>query len=577
MARIASFSESLLRSALVWGGLLWLCIYAVISSSLFDSPVIEKYLLNHWIEKVTAMLFCIAMMALVIRAISLVKEFVALEKVRLEPSRPGGATVDEAPRYLAQINKLPALLRDSYIARRLSAAIDYVRRKDSAETLEKHLRHLEDVDLGRMSANYATPRLMMWAIPVLGFLGTVVGITLAIGKLRPDELESSINLVTADLGLAFDTTTLSLTLSIVVGLAKFAVERVEAGLLEKVDYKAEHEMIGRFQAYGTSSDPHVASVRRMAEQVVRSVERMATQQAQVLRDTIEEGHNHWAEVAQSTSKIIDEALATTLHDSLERHAQTLANGVDRQLVAMRNTFESHVALLNAGAEKQISLLGQGVERGAEVVVAQLDGIAKHLGDQLQAVNSAAGDQMAKFENAVVLHTDKLQEGTGDLIDKLRGGLERMAELLVEALQNHGETLTANEQELATQNRQHLVEVEAALGEAMVVAADRQEKLIERSETLLAELQTWLTKTADVSVTQQQELAKQSEVLLKVVDSTGHVLRLEESLSQNLSSLGRVHNFEETLLSLSAAIQLLSARVGSDGRSPGRHLPPQQAA
>jgi biopolymer transport protein ExbB/TolQ len=577
VASIAKISERLLCSAVVWGTLLWLLVYAIVSSSYVNSAVLDKYLLNHWIEKVTMLLFCIAVMSLVIRGISLVKEFVALEKVSLEAPRPGGATVDEAPRYLSQIDRLPGLLADSYMARRLRDAIDYVIRKDSAETLESRMRHLESVDLERMSANFATPRLMMWAIPVLGFLGTVMGITLAIAKLKPDALEDSIDLVTADLGLAFDTTTLSLTLSIVIGLAKFAVERIEAGLLEKVDQRAERELIGRFQAFGTSSDPNVASVRRMAEQVVRSVERMATEQAAVLRDAIDDGHSHWVEVAKATGNIIDNALATTLHDNLERHAQTLSNGVDRQLSALRGTLESHAALLNAGAEKQINLLSEGVERGNLAVIEQLAEMARHITREMSSLSEVSTQQLDLFRQSVSTQTDKLNSGTSELIEKLRGGLQHMAELLVEALQNHGETLVANEQELAQSNRKHLAEVEAALGEAMVVAADRQERLVERTESMLAQFSNWLEQSAKSSSEQVSELAKQSEVLLKVVDSTGYVLQLEESLNQNLASLGRVHNFEETLLSLSAAIQLLSARVGNEAKPHSRHLTPQQAA
>ena len=40
-------------------------------------------------------------------------------------------------------------------------------------------------------------------------------------------------------------------------------------------------------------------------------------------------------------------------------------------------------------------------------------------------------------------------------------MEKLAELLIEALERHGEVMTANEKELAEQNRQHLSEVEAS--------------------------------------------------------------------------------------------------------------------
>ena len=104
-----------------------------------------------------------------------------------------------------------------------------------------------------------------------------------------------------------------------------------------------------------------------------------------------------------------------------------------------------------------------------------------------------------------------------------------------------------------------------LGEAMALSADRQETLIERSEQLLKEMQAALANSAGATVEQQAQLVKQGEVLLKVVDATGQVRRLEESLNNNLATLSRTQSLEETLLSLSAAIQLLSAKAG--GSSP----------
>jgi light-regulated signal transduction histidine kinase (bacteriophytochrome) len=122
-------------------------------------------------------------------------------------------------------------------------------------------------------------------------------------------------------------------------------------------------------------------------------------------------------------------------------------------------------------------------------------------------------------------------------------------------------MTANEQELAEQNRQHLSEVEAALGRSMSSAAERQEKLIRQSEELLKEMQIALVEAAGATVRQQEQLVRQGDVLLKVVDATGQIATLEDTLASNLVAVQKAHNFEEMAINLSAAIQLLSARLG----------------
>lgn len=123
-----------------------------------------------------------------------------------------------------------------------------------------------------------------------------------------------------------------------------------------------------------------------------------------------------------------------------------------------------------------------------------------------------------------------------------------------------------------ENRRHLSEVEAALGEAMVVSADRQENLIRQSENLLKEMQIALVEAAAATVRQQEQLVKQGDILLQVVDRTGQIKQLETSLNENLATLQQGYQFEELALNLSAAIQLLCARLGHLPAS-GRGLPP----
>src|SRR5690606_39155638 len=64
-----------------------------------------------------------------------------------------------------------------------------------------------------------------------------------------------------------------------------------------------------------------------------------------------------------------------------------------------------------------------------------------------------------------------------------------------------------------------------------------------------------------SIHQQQErMAEQGNILLRVVEATGEVATLEESLNRNLTTLAGTQHFEETVQSLAATIHLLNARM-----------------
>lgn len=508
MSRISSFCDWLLRLPLLWGCLAYLGFELLLSRGVIESPLLMRYCIGHPVERIEIALAFIGMAALVIRLLWLSGEFGSLRCGIFQPVPAGGQPVESAGDLMVELSKLSRRLQDTYLVRRLREALEHVRRKNSADGLESHLRHLEESDLERSSGGYSLVRIIIWAIPVLGFLGTVIGIASSIPELDPQALEQSMPKVVAGLGVAFDTTALALALSMALMFTKYYAERVEGRLLSGVSHRTEQELIGRFQQDGTSSDPNVAAIRRMTEQVIRAVETVTARQIQLWKSTIDETHQQWSLVTSSTGQVLEESLAR----SLREHAASLSQN-----------HQSHLQVLNQSVGRQVEMLNDGIAR----------------------------------------HAQEVSRGSGQMIGQLRDGLEKMAELLVEALHKHGELLTAAEEELARENRKHLSEVEAALGEAMVVAADRQEKLIRRSEDLLREMQEALVEAAGATIEHQEQLVKQGEVLLQVVDATGQVKKLEETLNNNLSSLGRAHNFEETLLSLSAAIQLLSARVGRE--------------
>ena len=111
--------------------------------------------------------------------------------------------------------------------RRLRDALDFVRRTNSADALEPHLRHLEEVESVRINAAYSMVRIIIWAIPILGLLGTVIGITIAVANLNPETLEESMAKVTHGLGVAFDHTATALSLTMLLMFTKSAIERIE--------------------------------------------------------------------------------------------------------------------------------------------------------------------------------------------------------------------------------------------------------------------------------------------------------------------------------------------------------------
>ena len=165
--------------------------------------------------------------------------------------------------------------KDEYYLGRLRAAVRFVRHHGSSDGLTDELKYLADADATRSHARFGLFRVIVWAIPIFGFLGTVIGITLALNAIDPKNPDESMLKVITGLGLKFDTTAVALSLSMVLMFVHFFVDRAETSLLLAVDRRVEDD-VARVPAVGDPPERTARSPRRgrMAEVMVAATERL---------------------------------------------------------------------------------------------------------------------------------------------------------------------------------------------------------------------------------------------------------------------------------------------------------------
>jgi biopolymer transport protein ExbB/TolQ len=411
-------------SSLGWPILLGLAactaFYAAVYQGIFGSTLVQRYFAAHPVSFFAAGMFFIGLAALVLKALNVVGQLAIIGRIGFDDPRSGGVSVDRVGELLDDLEELSPPARNSYLGRRLRDALELVERRGNADDLHEELRFLADQDAVRQHDSFSLVRIIIWATPMLGFLGTVIGITRALGDLDPTELANSIQTamegLLSGLYVAFDTTALALTLSIVLMFVQFLVDRFETQLLSEVEARAELELIGRFELVGSTSDPHLASIQRMGREVVKTTEMLVDRQAQLWQAAMQKAQTQAAEQNEEAATRVQAALAAALDTSLQRFAERLA---------------------------------------------------------------------------------------------------------------HAEAL----------------------------AADRARERWEQWQTTLSD-------NARMLQSQQVEMVKLSEMMARVVEATGEVRKLELSLNDNLQSLAGAKNFEDTVMSLAAAIHLLNTRLGA---------------
>lgn len=321
-------SLGVLRSPLVWGALASLGFYAGVHSLVrgggWQGVFAQRYFANHWCLYVETGAFFVGLAALVLKALDAAGQSARLKQpilpqdgVRLPPA--------EAGRLLTGLSALPPEQSRSYLVKRLTDALEWVRRDESADKLGDELKYLADLDVARSHGSFAMLRLIIWAIPILGFLGTVIGITMAIASISPQSLEDSLPEVTGGLAVAFDTTAIALGFSMLLMFGQYLVEGQEGKLLAGVDAAAAHELAGRFEQLPSGGDPALSAVRRMTESIVQSSNRLSEKQSALWQEAIQAADRRGAELAKTCREQLEGTLTAGMSQGLEGFAGRLAS------------------------------------------------------------------------------------------------------------------------------------------------------------------------------------------------------------------------------------------------------------
>jgi biopolymer transport protein ExbB/TolQ len=96
----------------------------------------------------------------------------------------------------------------------------------------------------RLDLAYQTTRFLVWIIPTTGFIGTVIGISIALEGMH-DPKHIAFDKITAGLAVAFYTTILALLLSALLVFFQNLVQRREEATLNKAAYYCLKNLINR--------------------------------------------------------------------------------------------------------------------------------------------------------------------------------------------------------------------------------------------------------------------------------------------------------------------------------------------
>ena len=253
----------------------------------------------------------------------------------------------------------------SFISVRLSRVVSAYINSGNRSTVAEFISDDSSFYTAASASSYVLPRILIWAIPLLGFVGTVMGISSAVngftsflsGAEEIEQIKEGIGFVTTGLAVAFDTTLLALLLSVLVMLPLVAVERMESQLLLAVDIYLNDRLLVKLKDkpqvepepepnYSASSQKFVAQISeikaantQLLEQV-ESTTKALEQRVEVMMRVQQELGNT-PETIEVASSGLDEVLSR-INDNLAQIEPVLKElNLPRRLVLVEEKNHHH--------------------------------------------------------------------------------------------------------------------------------------------------------------------------------------------------------------------------------------------
>jgi len=155
--------------------------------------------------------------------------------------------------FIDHVYALPLRLRDSLMVNRIRKALELFEIRQNVADVREMMASQSEIDSARIGGSYTLLRAFLWGIPLLGFIGTVVGLSQAIGGMNFANVEDvgkivgSINNVTSGLGSAFDATLLGLVLALTLNFPLNALAKQEDDNLHTIDAFCNEVLLPRLK------------------------------------------------------------------------------------------------------------------------------------------------------------------------------------------------------------------------------------------------------------------------------------------------------------------------------------------
>lgn len=335
-------SVSMLWSALIGFGMtvVWLGLLYPIQNSYFGALFLQR----GFIPPVEVFCFCWALGILFLKFRQLRSQQASM-LFDLLPSELSDeispATVDK---FVAHVRSLPAP-GDSFLVNRVTRCLEHFRVRKSNPEVATLLASQSDIDANAVTASYAIIKVTIWAIPILGFIGTVIGMSDAVSSLSGglsgsasiDELKNQLGGITSGLGVAFDTTLVALVMSLILSYLSSSLQTAEEDLLNNVDDYCNENLLVRLKDGASTATALGSADLEKALTASLAAQRAVYGKAEESISQIVEQFKRSLDAAADRTEKLQGQLAAVLKEDMKTLRLEI-NGIERGLSSLNDVL-----------------------------------------------------------------------------------------------------------------------------------------------------------------------------------------------------------------------------------------------
>jgi biopolymer transport protein ExbB/TolQ len=403
---------------------------------------------------------------------------------------------DNVSSFIQHVYSLPVKLRDSLMVNRIRKALELFETRQVNAEVSTMMSNQSNIDGARIGGSYTLVKVFIWAIPILGFIGTVIGLSDAIGNfagvMSPEAIKDSTIMmksmggVTGGLATAFDTTLLGLIYALFLTLPMSSLQKLEEDTLTNVDAYCNENFLPRLN---DGSGAAGGDSNALADTLTASITR---------------AHTQFLTGLDAASKMIRE------------QSQTLEKRSEENNKAVQEQFTKAIAAFNESGTKTLSELGKSAGTSLEALTSTL----KKAADQVGALEKVAQTQQATIDASVKQSLSKLHEDSSKVIGeavkiavgetaKSIEGVIKPAVQQVSTLSDAVKAATVHVASLEKQASEHQSNVQKAMQESIAKVQQDSSKLLGES----------IRATADQSAKAMEEVMKPAVSQLASIGET----------------------------------------------------------